>query len=464
MRRKRILFGFLILTLMACNFVTQMIAPPTPTPQPTATLTPSATPSPTATATPLVPAYIPPQCSNQPLATVAPEIALVEPTLETGPNPNISKGEQLQILRDMIHVIESVYVYPDYNGKDWNEIKSRYQDKVEAGLDTETFYLEMQSMVRELGDEHSDYYSPIEVEAANAELRGENDYVGVGIYGEYNFEKQSFVVISTFPGSSAEYAGLQSHDSILLVDNLPITEELGNRLRGPECSVAVARVQSPGEPPRDVMLLRYRIANSLPLESRLVSTTDGSKIGYIFLPSFFDETLPPQMEAALNQFGELDGLIIDLRTNGGGSSTVAYPILEFFTDGRLGAFVSRNVSRPLEIDANPVQNSQTVPLIILVSEDTVSFGEIFAGIVQASGRAQVVGQTSLGNVEVLNQYRFDDGSIIWIASETFDPAFSDANWEQSGIIPDVQAYADWDTFYFETDPAILASLELLGHK
>jgi C-terminal processing protease CtpA/Prc len=83
---------------------------------------------------------------------------------------------------------------------------------------------------------------------------------------------------------------------------------------------------------------------------------------------------------------------------------------------------------------------------------------------QDLGRAKVVGQTSLGNVEVLNGYDFDDGSMIWIASETFDSAFSEDNWEQSGIIPDVEAYAEWDTFYFDTDPAILASLELLGHQ
>ena len=456
--------GVLTVALLACNFVTQLVAPPTPTPPPTPTLTPFPAPSPTLTSTPLVPAYIPPQCANQPLATVAPELALAQPTADLPSNPALSGREQLQIFREMTSVIESVYLYPDYNGRDWEEIKARYRSKIEAGLDTETFYWEMQSMVYELGDEHSGYHSPADVEAANAELRGENNYVGVGIYSEYNPEKQLLIVIATFPGSSAEYAGLKSHDSLLEVDGLPITEELGNRLRGPECSVVVAKVQSPGEAPREVMLMRYRIESSLPLESRQIATTDGSQIGYIFLPSFFDETLPPQMEAALNQFGPLDGLILDLRMNGGGSSIVAYPIMEFFTNGRLGAFVSRQDTHPLEIAANPIQNSQTVPLIILVSEETVSFGEIFAGILQDSGRARVVGQTSLGNVEVLNQFPFGDGSIIWLASETFRSAFSDEDWEQSGIIPDVQAHADWETFRFDTDPAILASLELLGHK
>ena len=117
----------------------------------------------------------------------------------------------------------------------------------------------------------------------------------------------------------------------------------------------------------------------------------------------------------------------------------------------------------MTIEPNPIRNSQTVPLVIMVSKDTVSFGEIFAGVLKDSGRARIVGETSLGNVEVLHGYNFEDGSQLWIASETFYSAFSDSNWEETGIVPDVQAFAEWDTFYFDTDPSIAAALELLGH-
>ncbi len=222
-------------------------------------------------------------------------------------------------------------------------------------------------------------------------------------------------------------------------------------------------MQSPGEAPRDVMLLRYAIQGDVPIDARLVTTTDGSKIGYIFIPSFFDETIPEQIKNALNEFGPLDGLMLDVRMNGGGSSSVTYPIFEYFIQGTLGQFVSREASRPLEIKANEIQNSQTVPLIVMVSQDTVSFGEIFAGVLKDSGRAKIVGETSLGNVEVLHGYDFDDGSQIWLAAETFHSAFSDTNWEETGIVPDVQAFSEWDTFYFDTDPSIAAALDLLGH-
>jgi len=464
MQTKRIAFGFLILLLMACNFVTQLITPPTATPQPTATFIPTLTSTATDTPAPLVPAYIPPQCASSPLATVGPDIALAQPTLDAQTNPPISQDEQMRIFRAMTKVVDQVYVYPDFNGKDWKTIKQTYQSKIEAGLDTEAFYQQMQAMISELGDDHSAYLSPLAVKADEAELKGDNKYVGVGIYGNYDFTKNSFVVISTFPGSSAEHAGIESHDSIILVDGLPITKELGNRLRGPVCSEVLAKVQAPGEAPHDVMLMRYPVDGAVPIDARLVKTTDGSKIGYIFIPSFFDETLPPQIKDALNQFGQLDGLILDLRLNGGGSSAVTYPILEYFTHGNLGKFVSRAKSRSLDIKANPIQNSQTVPLVVLVGQDTVSFGEIFSGIMQDSGRAKVVGETSLGNVEILNGYDFDDGSLIWIAAEKFHSAFSNADWEATGIIPNVQAFAPWDTFIFDTDPSVKAAVELLGHK
>ena len=458
MKLKRIVFGLLILSLLACNFVTQMVFPPTATPTATVTVTASPTP----TATPLVPAFIPPECGTTPLATVPPDLsAQATPEFRV---TEIPQGEQLSILRELGNIVEKVYVYPDYNGKNWNEIESKYRDEIEAGLDTQSFYNEMSTMITELGDEHSFFLSPMEVTESQAELRGDVQFVGVGIYGEPDFARQRLIVISTYPGSPAELGGIQDHDSILFIDKQPVKEEFSKLLRGPQCSAVVLTVQSPGEAPRDVMLIRYAIQGDIPIDARLVSTTDGSKIGYIFIPSFFDETLPEQIKNALNEFGPLDGLILDLRMNGGGSSSVTYPILEYFINGRLGQFVSRDSARPLDVEANEIQNSQTVPLIVMVSKDTVSFGEIFAGVMKDSGRAKIVGETSLGNVEVLHGFDFEDGSQVWLAAETFHSAFSNTNWEETGIIPDVQAFAAWDTFYFETDPSVAAAVEILGHK
>jgi carboxyl-terminal processing protease len=305
------------------------------------------------------------------------------------------------------------------------------------------------------------------VAASDAELSGRNGFVGIGVTAQPLIDKGHLTVLTVYPDSPAEHSGIKAHDSLLAIDGIPLVESGKSyiqRLRGPECSTLRLTVQSPGGEPHDVVLMRYKITTLEPINAQLVPTTDGSHIGYIFIPTFFDETIPDQIKNALNHFGQLDGLILDNRMNGGGSSDVVDPILSFFTSGTVGQLISRTENRPFIVHANPINNSQTLPLAVLVGEDTVSYGEIFSGILQDEGRAKIVGQTTLGNVETLSGYDFSDGSRAWIARERFDPTHSHANWEKTGIIPDVQAFADWDTFTFENDPSVKAALELLGHK
>jgi carboxyl-terminal processing protease len=470
MKSKRFLPIVLILFSLSCNFVTRGLnLVPTETPVPptaTLTLTPTQTPLPTATPFPH-PVYIPPECKDRPLATLPAATTVAEPTPDIGQDPPISKNEQRKVFDQLTKTIEKVYLYPDFNGLDWKATVAKYRAKIDAGLETEAFYTEMYNLVTELGDDHSQFESPAIVAASDAELAGKVDYVGIGTLVEPFIEKGHFTIISVFPNSAASHSGLKAHDSVIAVDGIPLIEDgkpHSLRMRGPECSVARVTVQSPGEEPRDVILMRFKVTSPLPVEARLVSTNDGSRIGYIFLPSFFDETLPDQVDKALKDFGDLDGLIIDNRMNTGGASTVVEPILSHFASGTLGQFVSRAGKRPFTIDADPINNSQKVPMVVLVGEGTVSFGEIFSGILQDQGRAKIVGQTTLGNVETLSGYDFDDGSRAWIARERFDPAHTHANWEKDGIIPDAVAFADWDTFSFETDPGVAAAVKLLGHQ
>lgn len=359
-----------------------------------------------------------------------------------------------------------VYLYDDFNGVDWPGIVDSYRIQMEKGLKTEVFYSKMDDLVSELGDDHSHFESPAEVAASAAELAGANDYVGIGVLVKPLLNKNSLTILSIFPDSAAEHGALKPHDSLLAVDGVALVENgipYTHRVRGPACSAAVLTVQSPGEAQREITLVRYPVTSGVPIDASLVDTGDGSRIGYIFIPTFFDVTIPVQVRQALEEFGTLDGLILDNRMNGGGSSTVVEPILSIFTDGIMGHFVNRTASRPLEITAEPVGNSQDVPLVVLVGEDTASFGEIFSGVLQDTGRAKLAGQTTMGNVETLHGYNFIDGSRLWIAEERFAPFVSHADWETTGIIPDVEAFADWDTFTFENDPSVTAAVGILGH-
>jgi C-terminal processing protease CtpA/Prc len=101
-------------------------------------------------------------------------------------------------------------------------------------------------------------------------------------------------------------------------------------------------------------------------------------------------------------------------------------------------------------------------MVVMVDVGSASYGEIFSGILRVANRAKIVGQNTLGNVEVLHGFSFDDGSRAWIASETFEPVGeSNGIWERTGIIPDVYAPTRWDLFTEATDPAFAKAVELL---
>jgi C-terminal processing protease CtpA/Prc len=99
----------------------------------------------------------------------------------------------------------------------------------------------------------------------------------------------------------------------------------------------------------------------------------------------------------------------------------------------------------------------------MVGRDTVSYGEVFAGVLKDLGRGYVIGETTDGNVETLWGYDFEDGSRAWIAHDSFRPFMHpDENWEESGIVPDLSVPVNWGEVSFESDPAIQAAVDYLA--
>jgi C-terminal processing protease CtpA/Prc len=110
-----------------------------------------------------------------------------------------------------------------------------------------------------------------------------------------------------------------------------------------------------------------------------------------------------------------------------------------------------------------IGNSQTVPIVVLISPDSVSAAEIFAGALQGKGRARLVGQPSAGNIEGLRTYIFEDGSILFIAEQRFTLT-NGFNWEGQGLQPIITAGGKWDDISVDNDPALIAATNLLLGK
>jgi carboxyl-terminal processing protease len=411
-----------------------------------------------------------------PSVTFTPTISIPSPTPSpvstSTPTPTLIPLEtQLSIFENIWSIVNDTYVYPDFNGVDWNAIHQKYRRLIFAGMTNSQFYLAMSELITRLGDDHSQFLNPQEVAKQEAELQGTYDYVGIGILVSAVPERQRVVILSVFSGSPAEEAGLQPKDSIISVDGNAILDEDGFQrdiVRGPEGTGIDVIVQTPGEEPREIHVTRHRITGEVPILFKVITTPDDERIGYILLVTFDDSTVDEQVASALRQMSEdapLDGLILDNRMNGGGSNMVLEPMIGYFVGGNLGNFINRDEVRPLQITLNDINGSSQVPLVVLVGSETASFGEIFAGVLQDVGRAYLIGQTTDGNVEILWGYDLEDGSKLWLANETFRPLnHPDQNWEQTGIIPDSFQPGEFDEFSFENDPVILAAIRYLSKQ
>ena len=256
----------------------------------TPTRTPSLTPaapasSPTAPATPTQPPPTP------------------SPTQTTPPTPAPTGSPfQQPVFEKIWSIVNEDYLYPDFNGLDWNAVYQEFQAKIAAGLSDEAFYAAMDEMIDRLGDEHSNYFSPEEAQKIDAEYSGSYDYVGIGVMTTFLEDDQQVSIISLFADSPAERAGLKIHDVLLEIDDQPLVDSEGphpEHLRGPEGSSITLRVQTPGEAPRTMELQRAAIDSGLRLPYEVLITPGGKRIGYVLLVTFNDQTIDDKLGRAL---------------------------------------------------------------------------------------------------------------------------------------------------------------------
>lgn len=411
-----------------------------------------------------------------PPATITPTSSLPSPTptqvstSTQSPTP-IPLSTQLSIFENLWIIVNDTYIYPDFNGLDWDAIHQQYRKKILAGLTSAQFYLAMTELITKLGDDHSYFLDPQQVAEQEADYLGTNDYVGIGVVIRSVPERQRAVILSIFPDSPAETAGLQTRDSIISVDGTSILDQSGflrDIIRGPEGTNITIAVETPGEDPREIRLTRHHITGEIPVAYGVITTPESKRIGYILLVTFDDSTDIEKVADALREMtsdAPLDGLILDDRMNGGGWNTVFESMLGYFVGGNLGYFINRDEERPLQVKLNDINGSSQVPLVVLVGSGTASFGEIFAGVLQDVGRAYLIGKTTDGNVEILWGYDLEDGSQLFLANETIRPKnHPDQNWEKTGITPELIVSGDFDEFSLVNDPAVSAAIQYLSGR
>lgn len=388
----------------------------------------------------------------------------------TVPSPAELKARQQRIFRRLWRIVNDRYIYPDFNGYDWRATRNTMNQRIAAGMSDDQFYEAMRQLIIALGDDHSQFLSPDEARSEDADYEGTGSYIGIGIVTAVNRDKGYLYVLSVLPDSPAEQSGIRPHDHVLEIDGQPSVDAQGNSqaqlLRGPPGTVVRLRIRTPGMEPRLLELQREAVSSVERIEYRVLAhDAGGRRIGYLNIPSLFEESVLARSRQALRalmQAGPLDGLILDLRTNGGGTYGNLRGLLTLFTDGEVGYFATRSGTRtPIRVRANNIGNSQHVPLAVLVGPATESFAEVLAGILQSRGRAALIGQHTAGNIETLLSHEFEDGSRLWLAEESFRLP-DGSGWEGRGLEPDVYVDKNWDEYTMDDDPVLAAALEHLG--
>lgn len=370
---------------------------------------------------------------------------------------------QLSVLEEIQQAVEENFIYAGFGGVNWESEVALVRHRIEAGMTQDQFASAIEEMLAALPDGTASFMT--RAERVEAEFQSGTLYEGIGAFVSLRAEPQPrILLLSVIAGSPAEEAGLRAHDAVYKVDGFPVTEEEGlsviERVRGPAGTEVLLEVASPSEDPREVMVRRDRVTASDTLKGDLLP----QGILYVLVPVVVDNTLVERV-AGLLQVSEQQeqpalGLVLDLRIAGSSSSWPLTEMLTLLGNGPMGHFATREGEQPLVIPGADISNSQTIPLAILVGPDTSGAPEVFAGAMQATGRAPLVGLLTGGNVLSFRQQTLSDGSLLTFADSSYiTPNGRDLG--ITGLTPDLLIQADWDEVTPEFDPVLLGAIDLL---
>ncbi len=263
-----------------------------------------------------------------------------------------------------------------------------------------------EGLVSGLGDPYSEYITKEEYDDFSERLQG--GFAGIGIY--FTVDEEGPLVLHIFEDSPAQSAGLLVGDRMLAADGVSLegldSEEIALLLKGEEGTSFRLLVRRETEVEEELYLTRAYVE----VESTYAAKIKDTNIGYIYISNFTMVTAE-QFRDNLIAFGDLDGLIIDLRNNGGGQTTGAYGVASLFLPkGPIVYEETRNSISMQEADGGNLD----LPLVVLVNHNTASAAEILAGAIQDTNRGLLVGEQTFGKGTVQRFYQTLDGDYIKI--------------------------------------------------
>ena len=256
-------------------------------------------------------------------------------------------------------------------------------------------------------DPHSNFYDP----KAYAKMREDQQgrYYGVGMVIQQQGNK--VYVITPYENTPSYRAGIHPGDIISAVDGKAtdgMTSDLvAKALKGPKGThVEVTTIRDGQAKPLVFDLIRDEIPHpSVDLKYEI-----RPGVGYIHL-SQFQETTAQEVIDAINSFGNLKGLVLDLRGNPGGLLSQAVDICDHLLAKGQNIVSQRGRAYPDQVyTANHGNGGKTFPIVVLVNRNTASAAEIVSGALQDHDRALIVGETTFGKGLVQTVYNLSEST------------------------------------------------------
>ena len=267
-------------------------------------------------------------------------------------------------------------------------------------------------------DPHSVYLPPVKRQQADEELAG--NFEGIGI--QFNVPNDTAIVLEVIAGGPAEKAGLLPGDRLLKVDDKVIAgvkfpqDSMVRRMKGPSGTKVLVTVG------RGTDVIPFEIVRGkIPLHSIDAAFMVDDTTGYVRLAKFSSATRKDFVEAYTSLMGQgMKHLMMDLRDNSGGFLDQALLLSnEFLAKGDTIVYME-GLHRPREVfRADGRGKLKDIGLTVLISENSASSSEIFAGAIQDNDRGTIVGRRSFGKGLVQEQFAFTDESGLRLTVARF---------------------------------------------
>jgi len=293
----------------------------------------------------------------------------------------------------------------------WNIIFHDYVDKDRLST-SRLSQAAIEGMVEALDDPYTSYLNAEDYQLSSTSLEGE--FGGIGAH--VTVEDGQITIIAPIADSPAEKAGIRAGDIILEVDSQSTSEmslaEAVLKIRGPEGTPVRLLILHQGDTePEEIEIIRAEIElPSVHFEMR-------EDIAYINITHFSkrtNEELSPVLESIVQE--RATGIILDLRSNPGGSLEAVVDVASHFLEEGIVVNVVDNEEKQTGLEVEPNGVTIDLPMVVLVDNYSASGSEVLAGALQDYGRATIAGAKTYGkgSVNILRQLK--DGSGLYVTT------------------------------------------------